>query len=275
MRVYEAYTYGGGPALRESAVLFLDILGTTGPRTPEQEQRALDAIHQALLRARGWQDGAAADADVVTRWFSDNLGMAYPVTDESPPAAALCTLIASTAGHQLALIPEGRAVRGAITLGLLYADERLLFGPGINRAVTLEKTRALYPRVVLDEAAARTARERLAASHSDSSAGSFRMSLAVDGEGVTFVDYLGDGLSVDFEPAAAERLLQQHRDFVAERLVRHDGDPRIADKYRWLAAYHDWFLETVPERWGVELDNDALRVDCTRPLPASFRRFGH
>src|ERR1700722_5314673 len=162
MDAYTAYTDDlGQPALRESAVLFLDLLGTTDPRTDIEAQHGLQDVKEALTRARDWGDSDPSDAQGVARWFSDNLGMALPVTDATPADEALGTMITKTAAHLTALALHGYPARGAIAYGLFYADENLLYGPALNRAVALEKARAVYPRVVLDEAAARAAREHL------------------------------------------------------------------------------------------------------------------
>lgn len=44
----------------------------------------------------------------------------------------------------------GFLVRGGITIGPLYHDSNIVFGPALVRAATIEKDLARFPRVVLD-----------------------------------------------------------------------------------------------------------------------------
>jgi len=49
------------------------------------------------------------------------------------------------------LIDYGFIIRGAITIGDLYHDERIVFGPALNQAYEIESTIANYPRVIVDK----------------------------------------------------------------------------------------------------------------------------
>ena len=46
---------------------------------------------------------------------------------------------------------EGLVLRGGITVGEFYADEDLVFGKGLIRAVELEENDAQFPRIIIDE----------------------------------------------------------------------------------------------------------------------------
>lgn len=274
MAAYDAFRCGDQPRLRRSAVLYLDLLGTVAPRTAAEAGEHLAKTRRALERAREWGDSDPAEATAVATWFSDNLGMAYPVTDDRPEDLALGDLLTDAGDHQLALVEHGFVARGAISLDLLYADELLIYGPGLNRAVGLEKSLARFPRVVLDEASARAARRHMIGIWGASDTAPHREQLAVDQDGVTFVDYLRGGLDFGEEEACLSLdYLQRHRDFIAARLVEHDGDPRVYEKYQWLAAYHDWVVGSFS---GSPLEAGArgLFVHCSRPCGAEFRAFG-
>jgi hypothetical protein len=60
--------------------LFLDLLGTVASGTGQDARGELTATQEALERARDWGDSDPKDTPAVVRWFSDNLGMAYPIT---------------------------------------------------------------------------------------------------------------------------------------------------------------------------------------------------
>lgn len=49
------------------------------------------------------------------------------------------------------LSDEGLIVRGGITVGEFYADDALVFGKGLIRAVELEEKYAQVPRIIIDE----------------------------------------------------------------------------------------------------------------------------
>ena len=46
---------------------------------------------------------------------------------------------------------EGLVLRGGITVGEFYADEDIVFGKGLIRAVELEEKFAQFPRIIIDE----------------------------------------------------------------------------------------------------------------------------
>jgi hypothetical protein len=269
--VYDAYQRAELPVLVESAVLFLDLLGTSEQRSEREVQAHFNASVEAIAIARDWGDSDPSDSPSVARWFSDNLGMAYPVTGAEPASDTLNRLVEHAGAHQLALIIKDFIARGAISVDLFYADEHLLYGPALNRVVTLEKTRAIYPRVVLDEAATRVARTGLIEADGRVDGAPQRRNLAIDDHGVTFVHYLATGLAYDEEQTPLSLgYLAKHQQFIVTMLTRYDGAPQIHDKYRWLAAYHDWYVDSLGETAG-----ESLMVRCARPLETGFKPFGY
>jgi len=50
----------------------------------------------------------------------------------------------------LAAATEGFFLRAGVTVGDIYHDENMVFGPALNRAYQLEDA-GKYPRIVLDE----------------------------------------------------------------------------------------------------------------------------
>jgi hypothetical protein len=257
-----------------SAFLFLDMLGTVDFGAAGTVQGQLERTREALEHARDWGDSDPADTLGVARWFSDNLGLAYPFTNAAEEEDALDDVISSAGQHQLALILHGFIARGAISIDLFYADDLLLFGPALNRAVALEKSRAIYPRVVLDEAAVHAARRHMNASYGNAGDAPNRSHLALDQDDVVFVNYLAVGLGFNEEetPLSME-YLRQHRDFVRERLIQFEGNEHVQTKYRWLSSYHDWFVSDVVDELPVGAV-DELMVRAARPLKVAFRPFG-
>jgi len=79
--------------------------------------------------------------------FSDSIVVSY-LKDE-PNGSGVSSMLWDVHRLQLELVTSGILLRGAITSGLLYHDQNLIFGPALNEAVALEKL-ASYPRVILD-----------------------------------------------------------------------------------------------------------------------------
>ena len=229
---YATYKPGGVPTLVPSAVLFLDILGTATSRTEEEAQAYLRQTHAAFARARELGDSRPGATDLtVAAWFSDNLVMAMPLDGGLEPGHVVDYLAMYAAFHQLVLGQEEMFARGAITFGLFYADPEFVHGPALNEAHALESRAANYPRVILSPRAMSALDETRDRSNLDSQ-------LCAGDDGIAFVDYLRYVPYITPEAGIGDDLAR-HRDAIRRQLERHRGDLRVAQKYDWLATYHD------------------------------------
>lgn len=75
--------------------------------------------------------------------FSDSIIISYPINH-------MYDLLFETLSITGAILSSGYLVRGGITFGKLYHDERNVFGPAMNRAYDLESKVADVPRIILD-----------------------------------------------------------------------------------------------------------------------------
>jgi hypothetical protein len=258
----------GQPQLLNAAVLFLDLLGTRGDRTPEQANAHLRLTHQAVRQARQWSSaGPDKHQEGALYSFSDNISLGYPVHGAWDDDMALWYLVLDSAHLQLAFLVNDLFSRGGIALDLFFADPALdfLHGPALNRAVALEHGCATYPRIVLDQPAVDQIRQYMTAEGQDESSG-WREALLIDEEGVVFINYLYTLLEeVLPDVPAAETFLPRHRDLIETNLQQFAGVEGVEAKYRWVAAYHNFFVaefaEELPE--GVA---SSCQVTCSRPL---------
>ena len=141
--------------------------------------------------------------------------------------------------------------RGAITFGRFYADPEFVHGPALNEAYALESGAANYPRVILSPRAMSALDEARDRSNLDSH-------LCAGDDGVAFVDYLRYVQYMTPEAGIGDDLAR-HRDAIRTQLEAHRDDVRVAQKYDWLATYHD--ARVVGE----------LRVQSERPaVPFRF-----
>lgn len=126
-------------------VFFFDILGWKN----EIDGAGEDPRHIARLASavRMFNANAAQVGDAGARisTFSDNVVFSKPFVPGD-----LHWLLQSLAITQLGLAVHGFWMRGGVTIGNLYHDEHIVFGPALNRAYHLESKLAQYPRVLID-----------------------------------------------------------------------------------------------------------------------------
>ena len=157
--------------------------------------------------------------------------MAMPLDGVLEPGHVVDYLAMHAAFHQLVLGQEGIFARGAITFCLFYADPEFVHGPALNEAYALESGAANYPRVVLSPRAMIALGEARDRSNLDAQ-------LCAGDDGIAFVDYLRYVQYMTPEGGIGDDLVR-HRDAIRRQLERHRGDLRVAQKYDWLATYHD------------------------------------
>lgn len=135
----------GELAYETRLVAFFDILGWKS----EIEAAGNDPRHIARLAAAvrlfRTTTGVAEDAGAQLSTFSDNVVFSSPYVPSEVEG-----LLQSLAVTQLGLALFGFWMRGAVTVGEIYHDEHIVFGPALNQAHHLESKIAKYPRIILD-----------------------------------------------------------------------------------------------------------------------------
>lgn len=244
----DLYSVANVPRLRRSIVCYLDTLGTkvrsksltnADLRQDIEDNDVLqDRLHSSFWRG--------ATQRFVS--FSDNVCVAAPI-EAGHELDIIRDQVDAVATFQLAKVLAGRAIRGGITVGDIYCDSNFVDGPALIRAVQLEEKVAKWPRVLIEEDAADVIREQWAGK---TRPWPFQLA-AVDADGRLFVNYLrasGPHLVPDIR-------LQNHRDVVTTQLAI-DHPEEVAEKWRWIAGYHNWVVhEFVNE--GTELRIGGVR----------------
>jgi hypothetical protein len=106
----------------------------------------LHSVAQALAMGRRPELVDNADAARIFSSFSD-----HAVASQPFHAIGDCQeLLLSLGRMQVGIAAMGFFIRGAVTIGDLYHDREVVFGPGLVRAYDLESNTAIYPRIVLD-----------------------------------------------------------------------------------------------------------------------------
>jgi hypothetical protein len=195
------------------------------------------------------------DSPWPAAFFSDTLVIAAPIPDRDEAEAAVGGLIAQAAWLQWDLTRRGYFLRGALTVGNLHLHEGLSFGPALVEAYDLERERAVYPRIILADAALDVMTEALNTYEKPGSAPQ-NWELLEDQDAETFIDYLAASI-VDFVMDPPRAGLEDHRDLITDRLAATRPSRSVWEKYRWVADYHN----VVCARFYQGRQAAALRVD--------------
>lgn len=262
----------GQPQLRDSVVLFLDILGSQDWSTGPEAQTYLNILHKALNQSRAMLKPSAAGT-FATLWFTDNIVVGCPLDDPDDVEASLGLVSLLSGIFQAELATSSIFARGGISCGQLYMDEYMAFGPALVDSYNLEKYVAIYPRIVLSDALALHAKR-----HSVSYLGAAELpankqnaDCLITADNKCFLNYLDVLPSIsDIEPAL---VFGAHKKAIEDCLEKFAGRPKVWAKYCWLADYHDFIVTrsghldrrvTTPSRnasFGVFYSTDTLESD--------------
>ena len=154
-------------------------------------------------------------------------------------------------------------LRGGLTVGDVYLQGDLIFGPAMVRAYELENSYAIFPRIVVDPAVITAYAEEPAMQGDDNDpdedVGYLTTLLREGDDQIPFVDYLTGLQDVLDEPDEYISMLRQHRSRLVAAANALSGFNNAKQKYLWLASYHNAVCTGLPENVGdvgplIELD---------------------
>ena len=192
--------------------------------------------------------------------FSDSIARVVPVRDLFETGFAVIREVETLASVQRKLLQEGLLIRGSITFGDIYIDEKsdILFGPAFLRAQDLER-KVQYPRIMLDP-------DLLAQFETSSSI----MFLYRDSkvlckeENDYYVDYLGVRL-----PDAISEAMKNHRNVDAcqkaiEKSIVQHSELQVTLAHLIADAKDDPAFKKV--QWVIEQYNAAYKALVTTAI---------
>ncbi|HMD10089.1 MAG TPA: hypothetical protein VKH63_21325 [Candidatus Acidoferrum sp.] len=219
-----------------SIVSYLDILGfreLIEKRTAGEVSRILRILAESIAPH-------PTDEPVKIEFtkFSDTVIRSTP----EPSPAYFIYELKTILRAQVALIPEGVPIRGAVTIGEITQSWDVVYGPAVVRAYELDSG---PPRIVIDDKALSLLRPPVDAN--------FLVELGLTRlEGTTvYLDYL-KACEVELRVEDEEYLqfLEIHRDFIRRCLGKYAEKRGVLEKYEWLRTYHERILQ---ERFGSEI----------------------
>lgn len=136
---------------------------------------------------------------------------------------------------QARLVMDNIFIRGAVTIDNHFLHDNLIFSAALNNAYKSESTRAVNPRVVIDESIIEVLSRYQDPYDSDVHFSNYNKIIKRDSDGLLFLDYLE---YCDDNEVNTNDFIELHKNIIEERLENED-DPYIISKYLWVANYHN------------------------------------
>lgn len=245
-----------GRAYQERVCLFIDILGfkswieaSDGGKAASSSTKpgagpevTVDFLHRVLslvsrVRAEAMPGiSLSVTGSKQASQFSDSLVVSYQVDEPG----AIFFMLYDILLLQIELIQHGVLIRGAVTLGKLFHDKDLVFGPALVEAAELEKL-AMYPRVILDK----DILTRGSVDMHGAPDHTLRNFLKQDLDGMFYIDYFGVSAGeFDAEVAGQANHLIALRDIV-KRMSYLTRNPGIRLKHSWMRQKFNVVAEQI------------------------------
>jgi len=206
--------------------VYLDVLGGEAIfAKADTDVQSAEEFLQFILDFENRLNGMRQGKKTVVKTFSDNIFAAIPI--EATPAVSreqwvgyfLYEVIQQI--KMIFLLSE-LPIRGGVTIGNLFINERAILGPAVPRAVRLEEKEANYPRIVVDQ----NVLDLLPKFRGFESEEHPMIYMADDN--VPSLNYLG----------LDSFLLNKHNEIIQKKILEFSDNARILSKYRWLEKYH-------------------------------------
>jgi len=130
---------------------YLDILGTRNIVAKDKDDRYLNELNKIYenaintkLTINNWDN-----IHINAKIFSDNI-LLFIKLDGQNDENKLMSLISLSAMIQCRALDRGYLLRGAITCGNFFENERFVHGQALINVVNLEEKNAIYPRIIID-----------------------------------------------------------------------------------------------------------------------------
>lgn len=242
---------------KRALVTFVDILGFRNLISTATVEDILGILRgKDTLSLQSWPLGRAiADEEryvpgtgTMTFSFSDLIVNVTPLEEVANPLHFIFEQIRTVGFRQFLLAVRGIFVRGGITIGDIYVEDRTIFGPALVKAYELESTRAKWPIVAFDpqmlqdiqaQAPAYLQKREEREGKDGRLFGSVFLNLlsqivGTTSDGIQYLDYIASFAYEDQTTGDLRYYLEDHRKSVlyAHKEHRHW-------KYSFVAEYHD------------------------------------
>lgn len=230
-------------------VLYLDILGFKSKVDESTSNYEMfKSIHKALNniysdRIKNYQ-GPMKGVDYGTHIsvFSDNIVMSEPYEREG----SFYGFVHSVYWLVNEILWDGFLVRGAITIGDLYHDDKVIFGPALNKAYQMESELAIYPRVIISQDDFVTGLKRALYGDVDEEAKYLDHILSIDEDGFIYLNNITKKHEFDDNEVYIDLLIKL-RSKIVEGLKM--SNLKVKAKYEWLKTkYNELYDDEIDVR---------------------------
>lgn len=229
-------------------VAYMDILGFTWEiessetRSPDVLLDLREAYDAALSELRGEVDhDSLPQPNWWVKSFTDDIVLCQQ-TGQVHLESDVGWIATQIAFFQFQMVLRGFFLRGGLSLGQVYVDDAIVFGPALLSAYELENETARDPRIVIGDLVSEAIDEHISYYGKPESAPQVRDFLR-DRDGQIFINYLEAVLIAEHECGPYYGKLKDHRDVVSRQLEKHENNPPVWSKYFWVGSYHNWFCD--------------------------------
>lgn len=255
-----------------SIVAFLDIL-SFGDLVRTQSP---DEIMRIMRLAQQSSEASETDLEFAGRrsiYFSDTIILSCPIVGPYGPQShgVVFDEILSIVHLQSDLIDRGSIfIRGALTIGDIYHDENVIFGPAVIDGHDIESKLCNYPRVVIDPKLLRDYMvDPLLRSQNNTAEEDLKYVKTLirqDADGLWFIDYLSAILPELDNPEYYLEFIKKHKQLILQKSKANNKLNSIALKYNWLATYHNTIVNEMFERRVLSREHDSVFLITSKEL---------
>jgi len=236
----------------EHIVCFADIIGFKErvlSMNAKEEDEEIKKLKFCFTKIVGQSEWEKSKYPLQINVYSDCFTMAWELNESNPRlfVSDIFSFIYEILLVQGNFVAQGLLLRGGITIGRYYADEKFIFGKALIRAHELEQKERV-PLIILDETEIVNSIKGVLnltkknKGHYDGG----RRGLTYDLDDIfgmfskkgkkLYLDYIKSYKECD-SPEQSEKLLRMHRKIIVKGLGHKQE--KVRRKYVWLGKYHN------------------------------------
>ncbi|MFO9100430.1 hypothetical protein [Legionella pneumophila] len=136
------------------------------------------------------------------------------------------------------VIERGFLLRGGMSLGKLYHEKGVVFGPALVEAYTLESEHAKNPRILVCP-------KLVDCFNEDKNGGTFNCFLQDELDGEYYLDYLPTALLYSSQNYTYQSVIQQKIITMMKAASTDKREIKILEKWFWFEAYHQRTIDKI------------------------------
>jgi|WetSurMetagenome_2_1015567.scaffolds.fasta_scaffold48542_2 hypothetical protein len=197
--------------------------------------------------------------DFRATYFSDNICISSSI---DKLGISISYLIHAISEFQLFWALRGIFVRGGISVGRHYEDNNIIFSRGLVIAHFLEVKNAVYPRIIIDKDLLKT----ISRSYLETTQ-NLQLICCDESDDRIFIDYLAAAGPAGEPIMPFDDIFLRHKDSIVKQIKQNIGDSHTLDKYRWLARYHNYKLDSYYDSTNFKRPLDELSIGSKNEFP--------